>query len=199
MRSPSSPMCRSTTCRSGRTSTPTCSTACGARSPASTMPKEHYELGEAMGGMDFEAAAKLSGSRFVVLKGQLARMERALGQFMLDLHTTEHGYTEVQPPLLVRDEAAVRHRAVAEIRGGSISRSIDPEIRNAANYSIDAEADRASTRATARSDQTDYNLEASAQNPSCSRTSQDMRAPLDERCYSRCPRTSGSSPPPKCR
>ena len=55
--------------------------------------------------MDFEAAAKLSGSRFVVLKGPLARMERALGQFMLDLHTTEHGYTEVQPPLLVRDEA----------------------------------------------------------------------------------------------
>ncbi|MDB5624155.1 MAG: serS [Devosia sp.] len=68
-------------------------------------PKEHYELGEAMGGMDFEAAAKLSGSRFVVLKGQLARLERALGQFMLDLHTTEHGYLEVQPPILVRDEA----------------------------------------------------------------------------------------------
>ena len=54
--------------------------------------------------MDFETAAKLSGSRFVVLKGQLARLERALGQFMLDLHTTEHGYTEVAPPLLVRDE-----------------------------------------------------------------------------------------------
>ena len=73
--------------------------------PGLNNAKEHYELGEAMGGMDFEAAAKLSGSRFVVLKGQLARMERALGQFMLDLHTTEHGYTEVQPPLLVRDEA----------------------------------------------------------------------------------------------
>ena len=55
--------------------------------------------------MDFETAAKLSGSRFVVLKGQMARLERALGQFMLDLHTGEHGYTEVQPPLLVRDEA----------------------------------------------------------------------------------------------
>src|SRR5690606_4929189 len=60
---------------------------------------------EALGLMDFETAAKLSGSRFVVLKGQLARLERALSQFMLDLHTTEHGYTEVQPPLLVRDEA----------------------------------------------------------------------------------------------
>jgi len=68
-------------------------------------PKEHYELGEAIGQMDFEVAAKLSGSRFVVLKGQVARLERALGQFMLDLHTTQHGYTEVQPPLLVRDEA----------------------------------------------------------------------------------------------
>lgn len=68
-------------------------------------PKQHFELGEALGLMDFEAAAKLSGSRFVVLKGGLARMERALGQFMLDLHTTEHGYQEVNPPLLVRDEA----------------------------------------------------------------------------------------------
>jgi len=71
----------------------------------SNAAKEHYELGEAMGLMDFEAAAKLSGSRFVVLKGQLARLERALGQFMIDLHTQEHGYTEVAPPLLVRDEA----------------------------------------------------------------------------------------------
>ncbi len=67
--------------------------------------KQHFELGEAFGLMDFEAATKMSGSRFVILRGQLARMERALGQFMLDLHTTEHGYTEVAPPLLVRDEA----------------------------------------------------------------------------------------------
>lgn len=66
--------------------------------------KEHFELGEALGQMDFERAAKLSGARFTVLSGHLARLERALGQFMLDLHTTEHGYTEVQPPLLVRDE-----------------------------------------------------------------------------------------------
>lgn len=65
--------------------------------------REHFELGEALKMMDFETAAKLSGSRFVVLKGQLARMERALGQFMLDLHTEEHGYVEVQPPLMVRD------------------------------------------------------------------------------------------------
>jgi seryl-tRNA synthetase len=68
-------------------------------------PKEHYELGEALGQMDFERAAKLSGSRFVVLEHQIARLSRAIGQFMLDTHTEEHGYTEVMPPLMVRDEA----------------------------------------------------------------------------------------------
>jgi seryl-tRNA synthetase len=68
-------------------------------------PKEHYVLGEALGLMDFERAAKVSGARFVYLKGPLARLERALGQFMLDLQTGEHGYTEVNPPFLVRDEA----------------------------------------------------------------------------------------------
>ncbi|WP_378952315.1 serine--tRNA ligase [Mesorhizobium sp. ANAO-SY3R2] len=73
--------------------------------PRPNWVKEHFEIGEALGLMDFERAAKLSGSRFTVLKGQLARLERALGQFMLDLHTTEHGYTEVQAPLLVRDDA----------------------------------------------------------------------------------------------
>jgi seryl-tRNA synthetase len=67
--------------------------------------KEHFDLGEAMGLMDFARASKLSGSRFTLLRGALARMERALGQFMLDLHTGEHGYTEVIPPLMVRDEA----------------------------------------------------------------------------------------------
>ena len=72
--------------------------------PRPNWVKEHFEIGEALGLMDFERAAKLSGARFTVLKGQLARLERALGQFMLDLHTSEHGYTEVQPPLLVRDE-----------------------------------------------------------------------------------------------
>jgi seryl-tRNA synthetase len=74
------------------------------KSPTLNSAREHYELGEALGMMDFETAAKLSGSRFVVLRKGLARMERALGQFMLDLHTTEHGYEEIQPPLLVRDE-----------------------------------------------------------------------------------------------
>ena len=67
--------------------------------------REHFELGEALGMMDFAAAAKLSGARFVVLRGALARLERALGQFMIDVHTQEHGYSEIAPPFLVRDEA----------------------------------------------------------------------------------------------
>ena len=68
------------------------------------LPKPHDDLGVALGYMDFEAAAKLSGARFVVLKKGLARLERAIGQFMLDLHTTEHGYAEINPPLLVRND-----------------------------------------------------------------------------------------------
>jgi seryl-tRNA synthetase len=77
----------------------------GAKPGWNHKPLEHYEIGEALGWMDFEGAARIAGSRFTVLKGQLARLERALGQFMLDLHTGEHGYTEVQVPLLVRDDA----------------------------------------------------------------------------------------------
>ncbi len=83
-------------------------TAAKARPPKpsfSFKPKEHFETGEALGMMDFEAGAKISGARFTVLKSGLARMERALGQFMIDMHTTEHGYMEVQPPYLVRDDA----------------------------------------------------------------------------------------------
>jgi seryl-tRNA synthetase len=78
----------------------------GAKRDYTFTPRQHFELGEALAQMDFETAAKLSGARFVVLKKGLARLERALGQFMLDVHTSEpHNYTEVSPPLLVRDEA----------------------------------------------------------------------------------------------
>ena len=69
-------------------------------------PRDHVALGEGLGLMDFERAAKMSGARFVVLKGALARLERALGAFMIDIHTQEHGYQEISPPLLVRDGAA---------------------------------------------------------------------------------------------
>jgi len=74
--------------------------------PRTTGPaKDHADLGEALGLLDFEAAARMSGARFAVLKGGLARLERAVGQFMLDMQTAEHGYLEVNPPYLVRDEA----------------------------------------------------------------------------------------------
>lgn len=75
--------------------------------PAATLnkPKDHVDLGEGLGMMDFDAAARMSGARFVVLKNQLARLERALGQFMLDMQTVQNGYMEVSPPLLVKDEA----------------------------------------------------------------------------------------------
>jgi seryl-tRNA synthetase len=73
--------------------------------PEGFEPEEHFQIGERLGLMDFDAAAKMSGARFVVLKGALARLERALEQFMLDLHTSEHGYVEISPPVLVRDAA----------------------------------------------------------------------------------------------
>jgi len=77
----------------------------GARRNYPFNPRQHFDLGEALGQMDFDIAAKLSGARFVVLRGPLARLERALAAFMLDMHTNEHGYTEIDPPLLVRDAA----------------------------------------------------------------------------------------------
>jgi seryl-tRNA synthetase len=77
----------------------------GAKKVLGFAGKQHDDLGKDLDDMDFETAAKISGARFVVLKRGLARLERAVGQFMLDVHTSEHGYTEVNPPLLVRDEA----------------------------------------------------------------------------------------------
>ncbi|MGB7100828.1 MAG: serine--tRNA ligase [Xanthobacteraceae bacterium] len=79
----------------------------GAKRGYAFSPKQHFDLGEALGQMDFETAAKLSGARFVVLKKALARLERALGQFMLDVHTGQHGYTEIDPPLMVRDKVMI--------------------------------------------------------------------------------------------
>ncbi len=84
------------------------------------------ELGERLGMMDFEAAARMSGARFVVLKRDLARLERALGQFMLDLQTREHGYEEVSPPVLVREQRVAGYRPNSEVfdrpvSGGKLS------------------------------------------------------------------------------
>ncbi len=77
----------------------------GAKPDFKFEPRQHFDIGEWLGLMDFETAAKLSGARFVILKGQLAKMERALGQFMVDLHTEHHGYQEIYAPLMLRDDA----------------------------------------------------------------------------------------------
>ena len=137
-------------------------------------PKEHFEIGEALGLMDFERAAKLSGARFTVLKGQLARLERALGQFMLDLHTTEHGYEEVQPPLMVR---------TTHVRDGNCRSSKRPVLRNA--------------RAKIWAEQATSQRHSMEQVPSnavslrrCSRLIERTEARRSD---------SGSSPPPKSR
>ena len=88
-------------------------------------PKEHFDIGEALGLMDFETATKISGARFVVNKGALARLERALSQFMLDLHTGEHGYTEVNPPILVREEAMIGTAQLPKFRVDQFGLSSD--------------------------------------------------------------------------
>ena len=83
-------------------------------------PRPHWEIGPALGIIDFERATKMSGSRFSVLLGGGARLARALINFMLDLHTREHGYLEVEPPFLVNAESLRGHRQPAEIREGSV-------------------------------------------------------------------------------
>jgi seryl-tRNA synthetase len=98
--------------------------------PKSYQPKEHYDLGETLGMMDFEAAARLSGARFVVVKSKLARLERALMQFMLDLHTEEHEYTEIDPPLLVRDEAMFGTAQLPKFRDDQFSVTAGRQIGN---------------------------------------------------------------------
>ena len=92
--------------------------------------KEHFDIGEALGLMDFEAASRMSGSRFVVLKGALARLERALAQFMLDLHVDHHGFTEVNPPVLVRDDAMFGTAQLPKFRDDQFSVSAGREIGN---------------------------------------------------------------------
>ncbi len=124
-------------------------------------PLQHFELGERLGAgagagardrfpmMDFEAAARLSGSRFVVLRGALARLERAIGQFMLDLQTGEHGYTEINPPLLVREEVLYgtgqlpkfREDQFATLDGRWLIPTAEVPLTNLVRESLLAEAD----------------------------------------------------------
>ena len=110
----------------------------GARRDYAFKPKQHFELGEALGQMDFETAAKLSGARFVVLKKGLARLERALGQFMLDVHTSEpHNYTEIAPPLLVRDEVMFGTAQLPKFREDQFIATNDLFFREAFNQAVD--------------------------------------------------------------
>ncbi|HWT51324.1 MAG TPA: serine--tRNA ligase, partial [Caulobacter sp.] len=98
-------------------------------------PKDHVDLGAALGGMDFEAAARMSGARFVVLKKEIARLERAIGQFMLDLQTVEHGYTEISPPLLVKDEALYGTGQLPKFRDDLFQTSVS--LRDSIDYLVD--------------------------------------------------------------
>jgi len=104
-------------------------------------PKPHDDLGGALGFMDFEAAAKLSGARFVVLKKGMARLERAIGQFMLDLHTNEHGYAEINPPLLVRDNVMFGTGQLPKFEDDQFW-AVRGELLTAADESVVAESDR---------------------------------------------------------
>jgi seryl-tRNA synthetase len=114
----------------------------GAKRDYDFAPKQHFDLGEALGQMDFEVAAKLSGARFVVLKKGIARLERALGQFMLDVHTSEpHNYTEVAPPLLVRDEVMFGTAQLPKFSGDQFRAETEEEQRKNAYASF--EQDRA--------------------------------------------------------
>lgn len=104
--------------------------------PRRTGPaKDHADLGEALGMLDFEAAAKMSGARFAVLKGQLARLERAVGQFMLDMQTDQHGYLEVNPPYLVRDDAMFGTGQLPKFEA-DLFHALDIDLRNDIEFSI---------------------------------------------------------------
>jgi seryl-tRNA synthetase len=109
----------------------------GAKRDYSFRPKQHFDIGESLGQMDFEGAAKLSGARFVVLKKGLARLERALGQFMLDLHTSEHGYTEVAPPLLVHDDVMFGTAQLPKFREDQFSTVNQSEVTRVSNELIE--------------------------------------------------------------
>jgi len=112
------------------------------KKPGINSARQHFELGEALGLMDFEAAAKLSGSRFVVLKGALAHLERAISQFFLDVHTTEFGYTEVAPPLMVRDEVMFGTAQLPKFSGDQFRVETEEDQRRHAyaNFELDRTA-----------------------------------------------------------
>jgi seryl-tRNA synthetase len=122
----------------------------GARREYSFQTKQHFDLGEALGLMDFEAAAKLSGARFVVLRGALARLERALAQFMLDVHTVEHGYVEISPPLMVREEAMFGTAQLPKFRDDQFLATTDAALEEFLTFSDGARSPASRSRQLAR-------------------------------------------------
>ena len=113
--------------------------------PGVNNPKEHFDLGESLGMMDFERAAKVSGARFVFLKSGLAKLERAIGNFMLDLHTETFGYTEVQPPLLVRTEASFGTGQLPKFRSDLFMTQNYDELEKAFNAAFSSRKNPAET------------------------------------------------------
>jgi seryl-tRNA synthetase len=99
------------------------------KAPGINNAKQHFEIGEALGQMDFERAAKVSGARFVYLKADLARLERALGSFMLDTHTEKFGYTEINPPLLVRDDTMFGTGQLPKFHDDQFAAYQEPDMR----------------------------------------------------------------------
>ena len=121
------PTCLTPRFRRARAPTITSRCAAGARRPTSiSRRKPHWDLGPELGILDFERAAKITGARFAVYWGLGAKLERALINFMLDVHTREHGYTEVLPPFMVNSASLLRHRPAAEIRRGSVQAARTP-------------------------------------------------------------------------
>ena len=108
--------------------------------PGINNPKQHFEIGEALGQMDFERAAKVSGARFVYLKNDLARLERALAAFMIDIHTSQFGYTEFSPPVLVRDEAMFGTGQLPKFFDDQFAAYQEPDLRD--NFKRNLELDR---------------------------------------------------------
>ena len=118
---PAFPTCRTNPSRWAETPTTTSKCAAAAsRAQFDFEPKAHWDLGPELGILDLERAAKITGARFALYWDMGAKLERALINFMLDVHTREHGYTEVLPPFMVNSAEPLRHRPVAEVQGGSV-------------------------------------------------------------------------------
>ena len=167
----------------------------GAKRDYPFAPKQHFDLGEALGQMDFEIAAKLSGARFVVLKKGLARLERALGQFMLDVHTSEpHNYTEVAPPILVRDEVMFGTAQLPKFEEDQFD-----TVRRLATRDFECVVEQATSIDQIADIDVKTRRNLSSSSDRTANTSIPVRQDLLAEAHIAARNDSGSSPPPKCR